>query len=42
MNPRVKKVTPNLDFTITLTFENGEQKIFDVKKGVEIDGYILV
>ncbi|MDZ7667173.1 MAG: DUF2442 domain-containing protein [Desulfotignum sp.] len=31
MNPRVKKVTPNLDYTITLTFENGEQKIFDVK-----------
>jgi len=31
MNPRVKKVTPNLDFTVTLTFENGEQKIFDVK-----------
>lgn len=31
MNPRVKKVTPNSDFTINLTFENGEQKIFDVK-----------
>jgi hypothetical protein len=31
MNPRIKKVTPNLDYTITLTFENGEQKIFDVK-----------
>ncbi len=31
MNPRVKKVTPNADYTIALTFENGEQKIFDVK-----------
>ncbi len=31
MNPRVKEVTPNFDYTITLTFENGEQKIFDVK-----------
>ena len=30
MNPRVKKVTPNADYTIALTFENGKQKIFDV------------
>ncbi len=31
MLPRVKKVTPNSDYTLNLTFENGEKKIFDVK-----------
>jgi hypothetical protein len=31
MNPRVKKVSPNPDHTINLTFENGEKRIFDVK-----------
>lgn len=31
MNPRVKKVKPNADYTLTLTFQNGEVKIFDVK-----------
>ena len=31
MNPRVKKVTPNPDYTITLTFTNGEVRVFDVK-----------
>lgn len=31
MNPRVKDVTPNSDYTITLTFDNGEIKIFDMK-----------
>jgi hypothetical protein len=31
MNPRVKKVLPNPDYTIQLTFDNGEIKIFDVK-----------
>ena len=31
MNPRVKKVKPNSDYTLTLTFQNGEVKIFDVK-----------
>ncbi len=31
MNPRVKKVTPNPDYTITLLFENGEKKIFNMK-----------
>lgn len=29
-NPRVKTVRPNSDFTLTLTFTNGEVKIFDV------------
>ena len=31
MNPRVKDVKPNPDHTLTLTFTNGEVKIFDVK-----------
>ena len=35
MNPRVKKVSPNPDYTISLTFENGENKIFDVKPYLE-------
>jgi len=35
MNPRVKKVSPNPDYTISLTFENGEKKIFDVKPYLE-------
>ena len=31
MNPRVKDVNPNADYTLTLAFDNGERKIFDVK-----------
>lgn len=31
MNPRVKAVKPNADYTITLTFTDGETRIFDVK-----------
>ena len=31
MNPRVKDVTPNSDHTLTLVFDNGERKVFDVK-----------
>jgi hypothetical protein len=31
MNPRVKSVKPNPDYTLTLTFANGEVKTFDVK-----------
>ena len=31
MNPRVKKVRPGKDFTLILVFDNGEQRIFDVK-----------
>lgn len=31
MNPRVKDVKPNPDYTITLFFTNGEVKRFDVK-----------
>jgi hypothetical protein len=31
MNPRVVDVKPNPDFTITLEFDNGERRVFDVK-----------
>ncbi len=31
MNPRVKDVVPDNNYTIKITFENGEKKIFDVK-----------
>ena len=41
MNPHVKDVRPNPDYTHTLTFKNGENKIYDVKplldKGVFIE-----
>jgi len=31
MNPRVKAVKPNPDYTLTLLFTNGEVRSFDVK-----------
>ncbi|WP_028572143.1 DUF2442 domain-containing protein [Desulfonatronum lacustre] len=31
MNPRVKEVIPVDNYTIFITFDNGEQRIFDVK-----------
>ena len=31
MNPRVQAVRPNPDFTITITFANGEVRRFDVR-----------
>jgi len=31
MNPRVKAVKPNPDYTITLLFTNGETRSFDVR-----------
>lgn len=31
MNPRVKTVKPNVDYTLILTFTNDEVKVFDVK-----------
>ena len=31
MNPRVINVKPTADYTITLTFTNGEVNVFDVK-----------
>jgi len=36
MNPRVKDVKPNSDYSLTLTFQNGEVKIFDVKPYLNI------
>jgi len=30
MNPRVKDVVPNNDYTINIVFDNGEEKVFDV------------
>jgi hypothetical protein len=36
MNPRVKYVMPNSDFTLSITFVNGEKKTFDVKPYLEI------
>ncbi len=30
MNPRVKEVYPNQDYTIKIVFDNGEEKLFDV------------
>ena len=30
MNPRIKDVTPNDDYTVNLVFDNGEEKVFDV------------
>ena len=35
MNPRVKFVQPNKDFTLNLTFDNNEKKTFDVKLDLE-------
>ncbi len=35
MNPRVIFVHPNKDFTLNLTFDNSERKIFDVKPYLE-------
>jgi len=31
MNPRIKEVHPNDDYTLTIIFENNEERIFDVK-----------
>ena len=36
MNPRVKSVTPNRDYTVTLTFTNDEVKVFDMKTYLDI------
>ena len=36
MNPRVKNVVPNKDFTLTITFTNGELGIFDVNPYLNI------
>lgn len=31
MNPRVINVIPNKDYTLNIKFENGEEKIFDIR-----------
>jgi len=36
MNPRVKDVKPNSDYTLIITFANGEIKSFDVKPYLNI------
>ena len=36
MNPRVTNVKPEQDFTLLITFSNGEIKKFDVKPYLEI------
>ena len=36
MNPRVQAVKPNADYTLTLTFTNGEIRMFDVKPYLQI------
>ncbi len=36
MNPRVQAVEANTDYTLTLTFINGEVKLFDVKPYLKI------
>ena len=36
MNPRIKDVKPNTDYTLTLTFNNDEVKVFDMKPYLEI------
>ena len=41
MNPRVKEVKPNSDYTLTLTFANGEVKSFDVKPYLNIGIFSL-
>ena len=35
MNPRIKAVKPTSNYTITMTFTNGEVRIFDVKPYLE-------
>ena len=35
MNPRVKKVKPDEDYGLRITFTNGEVRIFDVKPYLE-------
>ena len=35
MNPRVRFVQPNKDFTLNLIFDNNERKMFDVKPYLE-------
>jgi len=36
MNPRIVAVRPNPDYTLTLTFTNGEVRVFDVRPYLDI------
>ncbi len=36
MNPRIKEVVANDDFTLKISFENGEVKLFDMKPYLNI------
>ncbi len=36
MNPRIKEVKPNNNYTITLTFMNDEVKVFDMRPYLDI------
>jgi hypothetical protein len=36
MNPRVKEVVPDIDYTLIITFENQEKKRFDVKPFLDV------
>jgi len=36
MNPRVKNVTPNPDFTLNIEFTSNEVKVFDMKPYLDI------
>ena len=40
MNPRVKSVVANENYTITITFENGETKIFDMTPYLDFGVFI--
>ncbi len=40
VNPRVKAVKPNPDYTLTLLFANGEVRLFDVKPYLDIGIFI--
>ena len=36
MNPRVKAIKPNPDYTLNLLFTNGEVRLFDVKPYLDL------
>lgn len=39
LSPRVKKVSAENNFCLILSFENGEEKIFDVKPFLDFEVY---
>lgn len=36
MNPRIKEVVANDDFTLKISFKNGEVKLYDIKPYLNI------